>query len=63
MACLHLQLQFGVTILSTLSSQKWVLGKVVEMSHHIRNELDVDICCTPKLQVTVADFFLLFFYR
>lgn len=60
MACLYLQLQIGVTILNTLSSEKWVLGKAVEMSHHIRSELDVDIYCTHKLQDTMADFFLLF---
>lgn len=59
MAYLYLQLQIGVTILNTLSSYKWVLGKAVEMSYHIRSELNVDICCTSKLQVTMADFLLL----
>lgn len=58
--CSYLQLQIGVAILNTLSSEKWVLGKAVEMSHHMRSELDVDICCTPRLQVFMADFFLLF---
>lgn len=36
------------------------LAKLWKMSHHMRSELDVDICCTPRLQVFMADFFLLF---